>query len=200
MIKGGQAAGMIPATTVFVDGLIRQICRQYEQLIQPRLFFGEEDTLAPVICVNDHETRKFAFAGGPCIVVASSGQLFGGPAVSYAMELLPKENNTVLFVNMLMRRSPAKKLLDTKRGEQMIFEDTGEPPVRVNAQVLQTPITLNADSGELTRLALTLNPRVVIGVYGAPNAARAFRYQIKHEGFKGRVWTPTEKKLFDPMV
>lgn len=101
-----QKAKALPLIPIFVDGLVRTICDQYEKMIRPGLFF-QEDSLSTIFRVDNEETRKYLLADSPCIIVTSSGQLVGGPSVSYAFEILPNLDNAIIFLSYLDKESPA---------------------------------------------------------------------------------------------
>jgi KH/beta-lactamase-domain protein len=49
--------------------------------------------------VTDSSTRGEIVQGGPCVIVATSGMLEGGPAIDYFKQLAPDERNTLVFVS-----------------------------------------------------------------------------------------------------
>jgi len=49
--------------------------------------------------VTNPSVREEVIAGGPCVVLATSGMLEGGPAIDYFKHLGPDEKNTLIFVS-----------------------------------------------------------------------------------------------------
>lgn len=195
-LQDSQASGAIPPVPIFVDGMVRDVCDFYEDMVQDGLFF-RRDLAAPVIRVDDPETRRFVLAGSPCIVVASSGRLIGGPSVSYAKELLPDVRSAILFVSYQDEESPGHKIANMKSGDRIILD--GEE-IRVNANVECFNFSAHADQSQLLTLAKMLRPRSVICVHGEPDSSLAFTRHLIQSGYSGRIAIPAngeEIVLFD---
>jgi KH/beta-lactamase-domain protein len=72
--------GIIEKVPVFVDGLI-------------------SEATAIHTTVGSHEERLDIIKGGPCIIMATSGMLIGGPSVQYLRGLASDSNNSLVFVS-----------------------------------------------------------------------------------------------------
>lgn len=196
ILQHAQAVGKIPAVPIFVDGMVRGICDLYETMIRPNLFFGE-DTPAPIIRVIDAEKRLLAARSESCIIISSSGQMVGGPSVSYAETILPDPKSTLILVSYQDEESPGRRLLRMKtRGSIRLRDQT----VKVNADVADVQLSAHADAGQLVQLAKNLNPRSIIGVHGEAAAAEAFAKRTIAAGYSGKIWIPENGEEVSPLA
>lgn len=195
VLQEAQAEGKIPLVPIFVDGLTRTICDHYEELIQPHILF-RKDAPAPIIRVDSPETRRYVFAGSPCIVIASSGMLIGGPSVSYALELLPNRKNALVFVAYNDEESPGSKLSNLQRGEKLLLGREREE-VCVEAAIHTLHLSAHADQKELVRTARAIQPHTAIGVHGEKSALNAFANALRADGFTERIETPKNGEMIN---
>jgi KH/beta-lactamase-domain protein len=62
------------------------------------------------IHIRDHNTRQEVLHGGPCIILATSGMLEGGPSVAYFKEMASDDKNTIIFVSYQIEGTLGRKL------------------------------------------------------------------------------------------
>jgi KH/beta-lactamase-domain protein len=74
------------------------------------------------VTVKDASVRGEILSGGPCIVMATSGMLEGGPAVEYFKQMAGDEKNTMIFVSYQIEGTMGRRL---QRGmpEASLLED-----------------------------------------------------------------------------
>ncbi len=93
--------------TVYVDGMIKDanaLHTAYPEFLSKnvqRKIFREEDS--PFLkdqlrSIGSNEERQMVYDDGPCIVLATSGMLTGGPVLSYLEEFAGNPDNTMIFV------------------------------------------------------------------------------------------------------
>ena len=117
------ATGRLPDTPVFVDGMVRDVCdvyRSHESFVSrsllheirraPHAFYT--DSIQPVL---RREDRRRVLDTSPCIIVASSGMLAGGPSQGYCQELVKNANDAILLTGYQDEESPGRALLDLAR-------------------------------------------------------------------------------------
>jgi uncharacterized protein len=79
--------------TAFPEYLVRDI---KEQILHQDLNPFQSEYFHPVTHPGD---RDEVVAGGPCVIIATSGMLEGGPAIDYFRRLAPDPRNTLAYVS-----------------------------------------------------------------------------------------------------
>lgn len=158
---------------VYVDGLARGVCRIYEgdahrpfrhsdtlELLGPGpLFAGAESPGSP-----GREGIDRVLSGGPCCVVASSGQMLPDTASArYAEALLRGKENAIFLTGFQAAQTPGEALY------------RGAPEVRLGDRLLEVRCRVNffslsghAQVPEMESLVQHLAPRQVLLVHGEP--------------------------------
>lgn len=93
--------------TVYIDGMIQDanaLHTAYPEFLSnkvQRKIFKDEDSpflKDQLYSVGSHDERKKAIEDGPCIILATSGMLTGGPVLSYLEALAEDPKNAMIFV------------------------------------------------------------------------------------------------------
>lgn len=111
------------------------------------------------------EQKKVLEEEGPCVILATSGMLTGGPSVAYFKELADNPKNSIIFVNYQGEESLGRLV---QRGEKEV-KINGEEKIKVNLEVY----TLDGFSGHSDRnqlinfvRRLEPQPKKIIIVHG----------------------------------
>jgi KH/beta-lactamase-domain protein len=100
--------GRIPKVPVYIEGMIAQATAIHtthpealSKKIREMIFHqGVNPFLADIfVQVDNPEQREEIAEGEPCIIMATSGMLAGGPSVDYFRLLAPDEKNLLVFVS-----------------------------------------------------------------------------------------------------
>ncbi|TFG30391.1 MAG: beta-CASP ribonuclease aCPSF1 [Promethearchaeota archaeon] len=100
--------GIIEKVPIFLDGLISEATAIHtanpdflsSDLREKILHQGKNPFLSDFFTtVNSHEERQDILKGGPCIIMATSGMLIGGPSVQYLKGLANDKNSALVFVS-----------------------------------------------------------------------------------------------------
>jgi len=98
----------IEKVPIFLDGLISEATAIHtanpdflsSDLREKILHQGKNPFLSDYFTsVNSNEERQDILKGGPCIIMATSGMLMGGPSVQYLKALAQDSNNALIFVS-----------------------------------------------------------------------------------------------------
>ncbi|MFX1261660.1 MAG: beta-CASP ribonuclease aCPSF1 [Promethearchaeota archaeon] len=98
----------IPKIPIYIEGMIAQATAIHtthpealSKKIREMIFHqGINPFLNEIfVQVDSHEQREEIVEGEPCIIMATSGMLAGGPSVEYFRLLAPDEKNTLCFVS-----------------------------------------------------------------------------------------------------
>ncbi|MFX0137989.1 MAG: beta-CASP ribonuclease aCPSF1 [Candidatus Hodarchaeota archaeon] len=100
--------GFIDKVPIFIDGLISEATAIHtanpdylsSDLREKILHQGKNPFLSDYFeTVSAQEERLDIIKGGPCIIMATSGMLIGGPSVQYLKELANDSKNSLIFVS-----------------------------------------------------------------------------------------------------
>ncbi len=158
----------IPTVPVYIDGMIKEataVTTSHPEFLSKHLrerIFSEDDNpfLAPFFHpVSDQDARDEILHGDPCIIMATSGMLVGGPSVHYFNGLAEDEKNTIVFVSYQGKGTLGRKIDDGLREVSMKVENK-TVLVEIKMQVHRIKgFTGHSDRKELMNYAKMLTPR-----------------------------------------
>jgi Cft2 family RNA processing exonuclease len=188
-------AEQLPDVPVLVDGLARDVAEIYETQAgpdgQPLRIFGSQ-----VRPVPPGGTRRELARLRTGIVIATSGMLNAGPAVTWARELLPDPAAGIMVVGYQDEESPGGRLLALAEAGGGQFplpgSDGQEELVPVAARVARYGLGAHAGADELVTIAATVAAREVLLVHGEPRGQLQLRERLQLRGqataAPGQVW------------
>lgn len=207
LLRQGIREGVIPKAPVYVDGMVREICRVYRlhpMYLQGKLaraiqkgndpFYSDE-----VQPVKPLENRDMLIdKPGPAVFVASSGMLSGGPSVSYAKKIAMMENGLILITGYQDEEAPGRKLLnlaDAAEDEDRILQIDGQA-IPVRARVEKVGLSAHGDQQEILNLLSVLSPRDVFLVHGDPSAINELAPRVTGEHLRN-VYIPESGEVIE---
>ncbi|MFX0170016.1 MAG: beta-CASP ribonuclease aCPSF1 [Candidatus Hodarchaeota archaeon] len=125
--------GTLLEAPVFVDGMIIEATAIHtahpEYLareLRDKIFHqGQNPFLAEYFTqVNGHQVRDEILESGPCIILATSGMLTGGPSVEYFKQLAGNPDNSIIFVSYQVEGTLGRRIQKGRR--QLPFRNAGE--------------------------------------------------------------------------
>jgi hypothetical protein len=108
IIDGYMRRGLLKEAPVFLEGMISEataIHTAYPEYLAREvrnsiLHDGVNPFQSDYFTMVEHPSaREEIIEGKPCVIIATSGMLEGGPIIDYFRELAPDERNTVIFVS-----------------------------------------------------------------------------------------------------
>lgn len=172
----------LPDTPVLIDGLARDVSDVYEKFEGPdgnRLrIFG--DQVRPVRRgQTEHEIARLSSG----VIIATSGMLTAGPAVSWAASILPNPTDAIMVVGYQDEESPGARLLALAEKGGGVFElpgHNGGPvrPVPVHAHVGKYGLGAHASADELVTIASEAAAEEVMLVHGERHNQQAFAARL----------------------
>lgn len=201
LLKDAQRSNLIPKFPIWVDGLVRSICDEYEQLLaylspslqnyvtnsrQP-VFWGE--TVHRIQTASD---RPFALAEPGCIIT-SSGMLTGGPSVYYAQRLLPDSRNALFISGYTDEESPGRRVQSLVTGDRIELDGH---EIQINAHIGKANLSAHADQGQICQQVSYLKPKAVVLVHGENHALQTLRQKLSG---KHLVWIARNGQQIDPL-
>ena len=115
--------------TAFPEYLIRDI---KEQILHQDLNPFQSQYFHPVTHPGD---REEIVAGGPCVIIATSGMLEGGPAIDYFRHLAPDPRNTLAYVSYQVDGTLGNRIKNGLKEVSLFAHDGKMEMVKVNMRV-----------------------------------------------------------------
>ncbi len=168
----------IPECPVFVDGMVRAVCGVYSNhsryvsrsLLRDSTRSGHPFFTGSIAPVANARAREDVLTAGPCVIVASSGMLSGGPSAYFAAELAKHDTDAILITGYQDEESPGRALLN-------LAEETGPRPLRLGDDIVDVrcafetySLSAHADRMQMVGLIEALQPRSVVLVHGDAEA------------------------------
>ena len=148
--------GIIDHVPIFLDGLISEATAIHtanpdflsSDLREKILHQGKNPFLSDFFTtVSSQEERNDIILGGPCIILATSGMLIGGPSVQYLRRLAEDKNNSLIFVSYQVNGTLGSRVQRGFREIQYTNEKGRTQLIRLNLNVF----TLEGFSGHSSR-------------------------------------------------
>ncbi len=124
--------GLLKEVPVYIDGMIREataIHTAHPEYLDKRvrgqiLHQGENPFQSDYFTIVDHpEDRPSIIEGEPCVILATSGMLEGGPSVEYFKSLAPDEENSIVFVSYQIDGTLGSKVMRGAHEIQLLDSD-----------------------------------------------------------------------------
>ncbi len=178
----------IPQVPVFVDGMVRTVCQVYsshDRYVSRQLLYESQKAGHPffsgsVQAVGEARQRQEILQAGPCVIVASSGMLSGGPSAFYAGELAGHDKDAILITGYQDEESPGRHLLNLARQTSGTRElKLGERMVEVRCHFETYSLSAHADRMQMVGLIQALRPQTVLLVHGDRGAKQALARSLQ---------------------
>jgi KH/beta-lactamase-domain protein len=117
--------------------------------------------------VTDSSTRGEIVQGGPCVIVATSGMLEGGPAIDYFKQLAPDERNTLVFVSYQIEGTLGNRIRSGLKDVSLMGHNGKVEIVKLNMRVESVEgFSGHSDRRQLLNFIQRMTPkpsRVLVG-------------------------------------
>ena len=195
-------SGRVQPVTVWLDGMISEASAIHSshpnflnrELKKSMLRGGDENPFNSSWFkqVDSREMRETILLDpSPCIVLATSGMMTGGPIIEYLKHWAPEPGNTLCFVGYQASGTLGRRLQ----------EGHSHVPLMDKGQTLMLDVNCNmviidgfsghSDRNQLMDYVSALNPtpRKIICHHGDPQTCNAFRMGLR-EKFKVQTYAP----------
>ena len=99
--------------------------------------------------------------GSPCIILATSGMLEGGPVLEYFKNLAPDKNNKLLFVSYQVNGTMGRRVLDGARQVSMLGREGKIEVVNINCGIEKLDgFSGHSDYNQLISFVQRLRPKL----------------------------------------
>ncbi len=158
----------IPKIPVYIEGMIAQATAIHtthpealSKKIREMIFHqGINPFLNEIfVQVDSHEQREEIVEGEPCIIMATSGMLAGGPSVEYFRLLAPDERNTLCFVSYQSPQTLGSRIQKGWKEIPMRNRDGQQVIVPVNLEVATVEgFSGHSDRKQILNFVKRVNP------------------------------------------
>lgn len=182
LLKEAMRKGIIPETKIYVDGMVREVCNIYrtfwKSLHQDLQGSNKEKGFFhyPVVEVRNSIIREKRVWQQPCVILASSGTLLGGPAANYKDKIVGRKDSAIIFTGT----------------EGKLAMSAITQPVR--CQVYRYAFSTHPSEEELKRLAAYYDPDSIVLVHGEEKEIDRLAHTL---GKDRNVYAPTNGEWHD---
>ncbi len=158
----------IPKIPVYIEGMIAQATAIHtthpealSKKIREMIFHqGINPFLNDIfVQVDSHEQREEIVEGEPCVIMATSGMLAGGPSVEYFRLLAPDEKNTLCFVSYQSPQTLGSRIQKGWKEISMRNRDGQQVMVPVNLEVATVEgFSGHSDRKQILNFVKRVNP------------------------------------------
>ncbi len=149
--------GMIWAATAIHTAYPEYLCRDLRNRI---LHNGENPFLSEMFRNVQPGELDNVVAGEPCIIMATSGMMIGGPVIEYFKRLAPDPRNALVFVSYQSEGSLGRRVQRGLREVQLTDENERLNVIKVNMKVLTIEgFSGHSDRSQLLRYIRKASPR-----------------------------------------
>jgi KH/beta-lactamase-domain protein len=160
--------GRIPKVPVYIEGMIAQATAIHtthpealSKKIREMIFHqGVNPFLSEIfVQVDSHDQREEITEGEPCIIMATSGMLAGGPSVDYFRLLAPDDKNMLTFVSYQGENTLGRRIQKGWKEVNMRNRDGQTTVVPINLEVTTVEgFSGHSDRKQILNYVKRLNP------------------------------------------
>ncbi len=215
IIAFAMQSGALPEVPVYIEGMINEVTAihtAYPELlsreVRERIYSGENPFTYRTFKVLEGKTARTDIVESeePCIIIATSGMLTGGPAVEYFRLMAPDPKNTLIFVNYQVEGTLGRKIKDRIESQvrevNVVVGDKIET-VRINMEVHSVEgFSGHSDKSQLIAYLAHISPRPkrIILNHGEPSAIRDLANTIRSYIARGRIKLDKDTEIYAPRV
>jgi hypothetical protein len=169
IIDGYMRRGLMKEAPVFIEGMISEataIHTAYPEYLGREVRYsilhdGVNPFQSDYFTVVEHPSvRQDIIDGEPCIIMATSGMLEGGPVIEYFKSLADNENNTVIFVSYQIEGTLGRRVQKGLTEVTMMNSEGKMDVVKVRLRVESIEgFSGHSDRRQITNYIINLKPK-----------------------------------------
>ncbi len=134
-------AGQIVESPVFMEGMIQEATSIHEAYpeylareLRQKILETDDNPFDSEYFTNiEHaDAREEPLREGPCIIIATSGMLEGGPVLEYFKNIAPIQKNKILFVSYQVNGTLGRRVLDGSRQVSVVGKEGKIEVININ--------------------------------------------------------------------
>ena len=134
-------SGQIVESPVFMEGMIQEATSIHEAYpeylareLRQKILETDDNPFDSEYFTNiEHaDAREEPLREGPCIIIATSGMLEGGPVLEYFKNIAPVQKNKILFVSYQVNGTLGRRVLDGSRQVSVVGKEGKLEIININ--------------------------------------------------------------------
>ncbi len=161
--------GVIPEVPVYIEGMINEVTAIHtaypeylSKEIQNKILHEDINPFQSdyFVTIKHASAREEVFDGHPCIILATSGMLEGGPVLEYFRQLAPDEKNTLIFVSYQIEGTLGRRILHGLRDVSMVNSEGKVEVIKVRSRIESIEgFSGHSDRNQLLNYVKKLEPK-----------------------------------------
>ncbi len=193
--------GLLREVPVFIEGMISEATAIHtaypeylgREVYSKMLYENVNPFKSDYFTIVEHPSaRDEIVEGEPCIIMATSGMLEGGPVIEYFTQLAEDEKNTIVFVSYQIEGTLGSRILKGVRDISMLTSEGKMRVIRLRMNVKQIKgFSGHSDRRELMRYLQKFSSKLerIIVCHGERSKALSFSEALRKR-FKAEVLVP----------
>jgi hypothetical protein len=168
LIENAIREGRLKDVPIYVDGMVWDVTaihtaypEFFNKTLRKAIFHKDQNPFLSKIFKHVgsiKERTQLLEEKGPCVILATSGMLVGGPSLHYLRELADNPRNTLIFSCFLPEGSLGRRIIHGER--EIIFKNgLKQEIVPIKMEVLRIEITDHSDRKQLMNFLFKCQPK-----------------------------------------
>jgi KH/beta-lactamase-domain protein len=163
-------AGQIVESSVFMEGMIQEATSIHEAYpeylareLRQKILETDDNPFDSEYFTNiEHaDAREEPLREGPCIIIATSGMLEGGPVLEYFKNIAPIQKNKILFVSYQVNGTMGRRVLDGTRQVSIVGKEGKIEVININCSTEKLDgFSGHSDYNQLMSFVHKLRPKL----------------------------------------
>jgi len=163
-------AGQIVESPVFMEGMIQEATSIHEAYpeylareLRQKILETDDNPFDSEYFTNiEHaDAREEPLREGPCIIIATSGMLEGGPVLEYFKNIAPVQKNKILFVSYQVNGTMGRRVLDGARQVSIVGKEGKIEVININCSTEKLDgFSGHSDYNQLMSFVHKLRPKL----------------------------------------
>jgi KH/beta-lactamase-domain protein len=163
-------AGQIIESPVFMEGMIQEATSIHEAYpeylareLRQKILETDDNPFDSEYFTNiEHaDAREEPLREGPCIIIATSGMLEGGPVLEYFKNIAPVQKNKILFVSYQVNGTMGRRVLDGARQVSVVGKEGKIEVININCSTEKLDgFSGHSDYNQLMSFVHKLRPKL----------------------------------------
>jgi len=163
-------AGQIVESPVFMEGMIQEATSIHEAYpeylareLRQKILETDDNPFDSEYFTNiEHaDAREEPLREGPCIIIATSGMLEGGPVLEYFKNIAPIQKNKILFVSYQVNGTMGRRVLDGARQVSVVGKEGKIEVININCSTEKLDgFSGHSDYNQLMSFVHKLRPKL----------------------------------------
>ena len=159
---------ILPEVPVYIEGMMNEVTAihlAYPEFLsremREKIYKDEIPLLSEYfVAVDDPQKRLEVAEGDPCIILATSGMLMGGPVLEYLRLLADDPRNSLVFVSYQIEGTLGRRILDGQREIEFVDQTGKIKLIRLQLEVYRVEgFSGHSDRRQLIRYVSRVTPR-----------------------------------------